>query len=220
MVQMSLRFRPKQGQQDLAWLAQTTSDLTQIYDFLLRIQLAADVADETTRRLTENELKVAVDGRALQVGTPLVQACEGSMILQLSQYLDNTVGVQILIMFGLLLKKGPEIAALPNKVRKRWYASAEDALHARNAYERLKQESVISVMEPPVSRGEVIEESPRAFPEDASPQETAVSWTVTDQEPSRAGRPEARRPREEPKVPDPPRRSRSVDFGPSPEKPS
>jgi hypothetical protein len=148
MMQMPLVLTPKQGRQDLAWLARTTGDLTEIYDFLLHAQLNADITEEPTRPLTESELKAAVDGRAVQVGTPLVQASAGSMVLQLSQYVDATVGVQILAALGLLLKKGPDIAAFPNKLRKAWYSSAEDALSARNAYERLKRESVISVDEP------------------------------------------------------------------------
>src|SRR5215469_8095080 len=71
---------------------------------LLRFQLAADIADETTKPLTQDELKVAVAGRAIQLGTPLLQASEGSIILQVPQYLDATVGVQVLAALGLLLK--------------------------------------------------------------------------------------------------------------------
>ena len=185
MIQMSLRFRPKQSQQDLAWLTQTTSDLAEIYDFLLRAQLTTDVADELTMPLSENELKVVVDGRAIQVGTPLVQASEGSVILQLSQYLDNTVGVQILVAFGLILKKGPDIAAFPNKLRKAWYSSAEDALRARDALERLKRKSVVSVIEPPVRDGEAMEESPQVVPE-----EVVASRPREEHAPGRTRRPQ------------------------------
>jgi hypothetical protein len=91
MIQMSLRFMPR-IQQDLAWLAQTAGDLTEIYNLLLRGQLESDVRGQVKKPLTENELKAAVEGHAASTGTPLVQVSEGSMILQLSQYLDATVG--------------------------------------------------------------------------------------------------------------------------------
>jgi hypothetical protein len=167
MVQMSLQFVPKQGRQDLAWLAHTTGDLTEIYDFLLRVELNAEVADEATGPLTENELKAAVGARAAIVGTPLVQVSEGSMILQLSQSLDSVVGVQVLAALGLLLKKGPDIAAFPHKLRKSWYSSAEDALRAQNAYERLRRESDVSVTEPTQSphRAPAEDWSPLQLPE-------------------------------------------------------
>jgi hypothetical protein len=153
MIQMSLRFMPR-IQQDLAWLAQTAGDLTEIYNLLLRGQLESDVRGQVKKPLTENELKAAVEGHAASTGTPLVQVSEGSMILQLSQYLDATVGVQVLLALGLLLK-GPDVAAFSHKLREKWYSSAEDALRARNAYERLKKESVICVIEPTPSHDEV-----------------------------------------------------------------
>ena len=56
---LSSRFLPRQGQ-DLAWVAQTTGDLMELYDHLLRLQLAADTADKAVRPLTESELKTLV----------------------------------------------------------------------------------------------------------------------------------------------------------------
>ena len=143
---LSLRFQPSQGQQDLAWFAQTADDLTELYYDLLRMQLAADIADEGTEPLTESELKTAVDSRAAQIGTPVVRISEGSIILQLS--LGATVGVPVLATLGFLLQKGPEAAAIPNRIRAEWYSSREEALRARNSYERLKARSLTSVIEP------------------------------------------------------------------------
>ena len=148
MIQLSLRFSPRKGQQDLAWLADTTGDLNEIYDALLRLQLAADISDETTKSLTDDELKMAVDGRIVQLGSPLVQAGEGSLILHLAQYVDATVSVQVLVALGLILKKGPEVAAFPHKLRERWYSSAADAIRAKEAYQRLREKSDVSIIEP------------------------------------------------------------------------
>jgi hypothetical protein len=149
MMQMSLRLVPKEGYADLAWLARTTRDLTEIYNFLLRAEIESEIDDdEAPRPLSESARKAAVENLIVQEGTPLVRASEGSMLLQLSQFLEATSGVQALAALGLLLKKGPEIAAFPNKLRKAWFSSAEDALRARNAYERLKQETAVDVPEP------------------------------------------------------------------------
>jgi hypothetical protein len=158
---MSLRFRPREGEQDLAWLAQATGNLTELYNDLLRLQLAADAADEATKPLTDDQLKTVVDDRAGELGTPLVQVSEGSMILQLSQYVDATVGVQVLVALGILLKKGPEVVAFPHKLKAKWYSSAADALRARNAYEQLKRESIITVIESPQGHNRKITEPVR-----------------------------------------------------------
>jgi hypothetical protein len=146
-------------------------DLTEIYNDLSRLQLAADIADEATKSMTEAELKIAVDRRAVQLGTPLVQVNEGSIILQLSQFLDSTVGAQVLVALGLLLKKGPEVASFPHRLREKWYSSAEDALRARNAYERLKREAAISVVETPLL--ERVRQLAQAKPASAGPSRKA-----------------------------------------------
>jgi hypothetical protein len=158
MMQMSLRLVPKEGYQDLAWLARTTSDLTEIYNFLLRAQIETVIDEEAPRPLTGADREAAVDGLVAQEGTPLVRASEGSMLLQLSQFLDATIGVQALAAFGLLLKKGPQIAAFPNKLREAWYSSAVEAIRARDAYERIKEETAVDVPEPPPNPVDVIQE--------------------------------------------------------------
>jgi hypothetical protein len=149
MIQMSMQFAPRQGQQDLAWLAHTTGDLNELYNFLLRSYLAVDIEKKATKPLTESQLKVAVDGEAVQMRSPLVRMSEGSVVLQLSQFLDATIGVQVLAGLGLVLKKGADIVALPRKIQRKWFSESEEALRAKNAYERLKRESDINVIEPP-----------------------------------------------------------------------
>jgi hypothetical protein len=142
-----LQFMPKKGQQDLAWVDETIHELNELYNQLLRMQLATDIVDEPTRHLTQSE-KVTVDAQCAQIGTPLVQVSGGSIILQLS--LPAAYGVSVLAMLRLILNKGPELAALPNNIKQRWYSTAKEALAARTAYEQLKQQSDIRAIEAPV----------------------------------------------------------------------
>jgi patatin-related protein len=155
-----LQFMPKNGQQDLAWVDGTIHELNELYNQLLRMQLATDVVGEATEDLTQSE-KATVDARCAQIGTPLVQVREGSIILQLSQ--STAYGVPVLATLGLILKKGPELAALPHKIQERWYSSAEEAEAARRSYEKLKQQSDIRSIEASASVTQAaIQQSARA----------------------------------------------------------
>ena len=143
-----MQFVPQKGQQDLAWVDQTIHELNELYNQLLRMQVATDIVDEPTKHLTQSE-KTDVDLRCSQIGTPLVQVSGGSIILHLFQQPAVYEGASALTTLGLILRKGPEFAALPNKIKQRRYSSAKEALAARMAYEQLKQQSDVRVMEEP-----------------------------------------------------------------------
>jgi hypothetical protein len=103
--------------QDLDWLAEMTDSLRVIYNFLAYEEAAERIQEEAPDRLmTDEEVQRAVEGRVIETGAPFVRMRSGSLILELSQFLDASIGVQALVGLSLLLKKGPEIAALPNRV--------------------------------------------------------------------------------------------------------
>jgi hypothetical protein len=146
VIALRLRLRPRTGAQDLAWLRHSIDDVHDVYGFLLQSYVAADL-DDPGRPLADPDRAAAVAGMMAQQGTPIVRVREGSIVLELAQLLDQTLGVQALVAVGLLFRKGPEIAAWPNRVRQAWYSSREEAVRAQQAYERLSGRTLVDVVE-------------------------------------------------------------------------
>jgi hypothetical protein len=149
MMRLDVRLSPW-GDQDLAWLAEVASSLHDIYSFV-----AFTVAEErvaagdagSRRRLTEEQLRTAVELEVAKIGTPRVKVRAGSVILELAEFLNATTPVQILAGFGALLKYGPDALAVPQQVRKRWYQEAGEAELARKRYRELTESTHVEVLE-------------------------------------------------------------------------
>jgi len=117
MIRLELRCVPRSGRADLAWLADLTGSLDEICDFLLRAELATQIGSE--RVLGPEELARAVDGHAVEQGSPIVHLRDGSTIIELAaQLVDSTIPVQVLASVALLFKRGPEVAAWPGHIKK------------------------------------------------------------------------------------------------------
>jgi len=151
MIRLELRCVPRSGRADLAWLADLTGALDEICDFLLRAELATQIGSE--RVLGPEELARAVDGHAVEQGSPIVHLRDGSTIIELAaQLVDSTIPVQVLASVALLFKRGPEVAAWPGHIKKAWYESRAEAEQARHAYRRITAGSTVEVVEDDVDR--------------------------------------------------------------------
>src|SRR5687767_13773158 len=106
MVTLALRLSPE-AVQDLAWVRRSIDDVHDLYSFLMKAY-ADESLPEPTRPLTADEHERAVDGIVAQTGMPVVRIRQGSLIVELSQVLEATAGVQALLALGYVLKKGPE----------------------------------------------------------------------------------------------------------------
>jgi hypothetical protein len=146
MMRLELRCEPSSGHPDLAWLADLTWSLDEIYDFLLRAEISEQVGRELTLRAAD--LAAVVEERAVGQSSPIVHVREGSMIIELAaQLVDSTVPVQVLASLALLVKKGPELAAWPAHVKKAWYEGQAEAEQAKAAYRRMQEGSLVEVVE-------------------------------------------------------------------------
>lgn len=147
MMRLELRCMPRTGRCDLAWLADLTGSLDEICDFLLRAELTAAVQEQTSSPLPSEQLERVVDGRAIQIGSPIVHVRDGPLIVELAAQLGNgTIPVQVLTSLGLLFTKGPELAAWPGHVKAAWYAARGDSEQVCQAYARTTQTSIVEVI--------------------------------------------------------------------------
>ncbi|MFN0092239.1 MAG: hypothetical protein ACKVWR_18525 [Acidimicrobiales bacterium] len=128
-------------------MADTVTAVADVHDYLTWA-MAADMVDNSSEfdpAMEETAREALITSTAAALPPPLVSARDGSLVLEIAQTLDSTIGLQALAFLGVLLKKGPEIAGLPGRVRESWYSQNEKALRARQSYERLKRTSLIEV---------------------------------------------------------------------------
>jgi hypothetical protein len=179
MVTLALRLHPE-TLQDLGWVRQSIDDVHDLYAFLVKA-FADEGLGEPTRPMTDGEHDRAVDGVVAQTGMPIIRFRQGSMILELSQVVDATVGVQALLALGFVLKKGPEVAAWPSRVKEAWYCSREDALLARQGFERLRTTSCAEVIEEVPGEDDAVEERAESRPASARPRTRSRTPSSTRQ---------------------------------------
>ncbi len=147
-MRLELRCTPRTGPPDLAWLADLTSSLDEICDFLLRAEITAAVQEETPTALPSEQMQQIVDGRAIQIGSPIVHVRDDSTIVELAAlFVNGTILVQVLVSLALLFKKGPEIASWPDHLKVAWYAACTESEQARQSYERTRKGSIVEVIE-------------------------------------------------------------------------
>jgi hypothetical protein len=131
----------------LAWLAELTGALDEVCDFLLRAAIVGEL--ETDADIADPDLATVVDGRAAEVGSPLVRLREGSTIIELAHVVvSGTVPVQVLAWLALLFRKGPALAAWPGQLTTTWYDSRADAVRVRQTFDRLQANSVVEIVGP------------------------------------------------------------------------
>ncbi|MGQ0773554.1 MAG: hypothetical protein ACT4NY_03900 [Pseudonocardiales bacterium] len=165
MMRLELRCTPRTGRCDLAWLADLTGSLDEICDFLLRAELTAAVQEETPTALSSEQLQRVVDGRAIQIGSPIVRVRDGPLIVELAvQLVNGAIPVQVLTSLGLLFTKGPELAAWPGHVKAAWYAACRDAEQVWQAYARTREASIVEVIEDIAGSGRKEVEGPESEP--------------------------------------------------------
>ena len=122
MIWLELRCSPSDRRADLAWLAELTGALAEICDFLLRAAIVAEL--EADASVADADLNTVVDGRAAEIGSPLVRLREDSTMIELAQVVvSGTVPVQVLAWLALLFRRGPELAGWPGKLTAQWYGS-------------------------------------------------------------------------------------------------
>lgn len=141
MISVEMRLRARR-RQDLAWLAQTSQEIQEIHEFLVRSYVEADIDED----MTKSARKRRVAKRVAKVRSPLVRVGKGSILLELSQLAEATIGIQVLAALTLVIKKGPEAASLPNRVLEAWYSSGIRAKKARKAYKRIKKSAKVQVV--------------------------------------------------------------------------
>lgn len=163
MMRLELRCTPRSGRCDLAWLADLTGSLDEICDFLLRAELTAAVREETPTGLPGEQLHRVVDGRAIQIGSPIVHVRDGPLILELAaQLVNGTIPIQVLTSLGLLFTKGPEPAAWPGHIKAAWYAARSDSEQVWQAYARTTETSIVEVIEDLAGSGRKEVEGPES----------------------------------------------------------
>jgi hypothetical protein len=146
MISVEMRFEAKR-RQDLAWLVHTSQELHEIHMFLARAYVESEFDQEVTAFVSRSDRKQFVTERTARIGAPIVRVRQGSLLLELSEFVDSTTGVQILAGLAVLFKKGPEAAAWPHRVLEAWYSSGKRAKKARNAYRRIQKSSIVEVVE-------------------------------------------------------------------------
>lgn len=137
MIRLVLRCTPTTGTTDLHWLAALTASLDTICDFLLRAEIAEQVV-RRERGLSSDSVARAVDGRAAEVGGPVVRVLEGPVVIELAaRPVDGVLPVQMLASVAVLVTAGPSCDAWSEHVREAWFSALQEADAARTAHERL-----------------------------------------------------------------------------------
>lgn len=150
MMRVELHVAPHEGrQQDLAWLAEVTAALHDVHDFVLHSLVVAELESTPTRDMSEEDHQRAVAGRVAEAGSPVVRVRDGSLVLELAQFLDAALPLQVLTGFAVLVSKGPAAVALPNRLREAWYSSAADAVQARQRLDDLRRAATVTDAEDP-----------------------------------------------------------------------
>lgn len=167
MMRLELRCTPRSGRPDLAWIADLTGSLDEICAFLLRAEITAAVHQEARAALGSEEVDRVVDGRAIQLGSPIVRIRDGPAVVELgAQLINDTMPVRALAALALLLVNGPELAAWPAHVKAAWYTAGTDAEQVRQSYQRTTEASIIEVIGDltGAGRGEVHGSEPESAP--------------------------------------------------------
>ncbi|MGH3871437.1 MAG: hypothetical protein ACRDSR_07985 [Pseudonocardiaceae bacterium] len=139
---------PRAGPRDLTWLADLTGSLDGICGFLLRVEITAAVRGERLTALPSEQMQQVVNGRVIQIGSPMVHIRDNSTIVELAALVVNgTILVQVLAWLALLFKNGPEIAGWPDHIKASWYAACSESEQARLSYQRTRERSIVEVIE-------------------------------------------------------------------------
>jgi hypothetical protein len=86
---------------------------------------------------------------------PRVTVRSGSLVIEVLTSEPTLWGANALGLLAVLLKKGPELAGLPHRIRERWYTDAAAAERAKQALEVLRRSISEEEELPSVRHGEI-----------------------------------------------------------------